>query len=95
MAKQNALLRRLLDESSLPEESLPRETVLELLGDGRVLIEHHGGVSEYTPTKIRIHVRYGAVDVLGCNLRLREMSAHKLVITGKIEQICLDRRPLR
>lgn len=91
MRQKTSIFRKLLDRVGLTEEKLPGEPVVELLGDGRVLIENHGGVIEYGTQVVRAKVRYGTVGVVGGNLRLRQMSAHRLVITGKIGHIEVTR----
>ena len=84
-------LQRLMDTVDLPEESLPRQTVVELLGDGRVLIEQHKWVVEYSPERIGVRVGFGVVSVTGEKLRLGLMTCEKLVILGKISSIELTR----
>lgn len=91
MADQRSLFRRLLDGADLAEEALPLQPVVELLGDDRVLIENHKGVTQYCTERIRARVSFGAVDVQGVDLRLRYMTGQKLVIAGKIDCIQLIR----
>lgn len=76
----------------LPEESLPGETMVELMGNGRVLIEGHRGVREYSRERIGVNVRFGVVTVCGHGLSLRCMTREQLIITGEILGICLTRR---
>ena len=76
----------------LPGEGLPGETLVEIMGDGRVLIEHHRGVREYSRQKISVNVAFGTVSVCGHGLNLRCMTKDQLVITGKIQGITLLRR---
>lgn len=87
MADQKSLFRRLLDGADLAEESLPLQPVVELLGDNRVLIENHRGVTQYCTERIQARVSFGAVNIQGGNLRLRYMTGQKLVIVGKIDSI--------
>lgn len=87
MAGKARVLQRMLEQADLGEEVLPREPVVELLGDGRVLIENHRGVTEYCTQRIRANVSFGTVGVVGSNLRLRLMTGEKLVITGQIDSI--------
>ncbi len=81
----------LVDGADLPGESLPGEPVLELYGQGRVLLENHGGILEYGPDRIRIKVKFGSICVYGCDLHLCRMQGQQLVIMGKIEGISLER----
>ena len=59
--------------------------VVELVGQGRLLIENHQGVLSYAPNEIGIKVSYGSVFVAGKDLQLMEMSRVKLVICGRID----------
>lgn len=85
MRKQ--IIRHLLENAELMEESAPKEPVVELLGEGRVLIENHKGVTLYSGEVIQAKVGFGAISVKGSNLRLRLMTAEKLVIVGRICEI--------
>ena len=40
-------MERMVERADLPGEALPGQPLVELLGERRVLIEHHGGVTEY------------------------------------------------
>lgn len=95
MPRKTSVIQKLLDNAQLGEESLPLQPVVELLGDGRVLIENHKGVIEYCSEKIQARVSFGAVSVAGCNLRLRLMTGQKLVIVGKIDAIQVLRGKIR
>lgn len=86
---------RFAADMDLPGESVPGMTVVELAGDRRVLIEKHGGVTQYSCEKIGVKVRYGQVEISGCGLELACMSREQLVITGRIDSICLLRRKRR
>lgn len=80
-------LQQVLDSAGLEEEMLPGQTVVELLGDQRALIENHRQVVGYDLTRVCIRVSFGMLQVLGCNLRLRAMTGRKLLITGTIDRI--------
>jgi len=73
------------------DEVLPGQTVVELLGDCRVLIEHHRGVTEYGTSRIQVRVKFGMVSVCGEGLELCRMTGNQLVITGRIDSISLFR----
>lgn len=87
MKQNKSFAQRFVDGVDLPGESLPRQPLLELCGDKRVLIENHGGVMEYGMEKIQVRVKYGAICICGSGLRLCRMSGQQLVITGKIETV--------
>ena len=80
-----------IDRLSHSEEALPSQTVVELLGDGRVLIEHHSGITEYSRQRIQIRVKYGVLCVCGEGLELCKMTGEQLVILGRIDSLTLFR----
>lgn len=85
-------IQHLADRTDLETESLPGQPVVEIAGDRRVLIERHRGVIEYGPERIRVRVSYGSLCVSGCGLELVRMSHQQLVIAGRIDSVCLERR---
>lgn len=92
MKQRLSWLERLMDTADLPGESVPGQTVAELLGERRVLIENHGGVTEYGRERIRVRVKYGELWVCGSCLEMMKMTSSQLVITGCVDSICLKRR---
>ena len=92
MGRGRNFLERLAEESDLVMEPLPGQPIVELAGDGRVLIENHHGVKAYGREKILVRVKYGYVCVCGCGLELHRMTREQLVIRGKIDGISLQRR---
>lgn len=85
-------LERLAEGADLPGEPLPGQTIVELAGDRRVLIENHGGVTQYSAERIGVRVNYGTVCVIGCGLELKQMTKERLVIAGRIDSVNLIRR---
>ena len=61
-------------------------------GDRRVLIENHGGVTQYSAERIGVRVSYGTVCIMGCGLELKQMTKERLVIAGRIDSVNLIRR---
>ena len=92
MGKAHRLLERLAEELDLEEESIPGQSILELLGDGRILIEHHLGVTQYSCEKICVKVKFGYIAICGCRLELARMTRQQLVITGRIDAVTVHRR---
>lgn len=86
------LLSRLTEDLELPGEILPGQSLVELVGDSRVLIENHQGVTEYSRCRIGAIVSFGRVLVCGENLELARMTQRQLVITGRVEGVTLMRR---
>lgn len=89
--KQN-WIERLAEGMDLVGEPIPGQTVVELLGDHRVLIEHHFGVTQYCTDQVCVKVGYGTVVISGNCLQIRHMTKAQLVIMGQIDQISLHRR---
>lgn len=73
-------------------EPLPGQPLVELAGDRRVLIEHHGGVVQYCREQICVRVCYGTVCISGCGLEINRMSGQQLVVSGRIDQITITRK---
>lgn len=92
MAPDFSWMQRLADHAELADEILPGQTVLELIGEGRVLIEGHGGVSAYSDAEICVKVKYGIVKIVGSNLKLSQMTLYKLIISGSVSGIHIVRR---
>lgn len=85
-------IQKIADGADLLAEPLPGMSIVELAGDRRVLIERHGGVTEYSSGRICVKVRYGTVCICGCGLELSRMTKEQLVITGRIDGVHLQRR---
>lgn len=92
MKKEHGLWERLADGAELSGEPLPGQSIVELAGDRRVLIEHHFGVIQYSPERIGVKVKYGTVTICGCAMELTRMTREQLVISGRIDSVSLLRR---
>ena len=90
--KKQSLLQQFLDRSDLAEENLPGKPLIEILGEERILVENHQGITQYGVDQICIRVCYGMVSITGCNLRLRHVARNKLLIVGEIDSVVLRRR---
>lgn len=69
-----------------------QRTLIEILGRGRVLVEHHRGIVGYSQESILVGTTYGSLRVDGRDLRLCCMSREQLVIAGAVEEIVLEGR---
>lgn len=85
-------MERLADRADLQGESLPGQPLVEIFGERRVLIEHHGGVTEYGREKIQVKMRYGCLCVCGGGLELARMNSDQLIISGRIDSVSIIRR---
>lgn len=82
-------VRRMADHAELMDEVLPGQPVVELLGEGRVLVEGHKGIVSYSDYEIAVKTRIGIVNITGCNLKLTNMTANKLIISGSVSCVHL------
>ena len=92
MQKERRFLERIVDEMDLTGEPIPGQSIVEIAGDSRVLIENHCGITQYDAEKFCVKVRFGHIAVCGCNLELSQMTRDRLVISGKIGGITIHRR---
>lgn len=81
-----------LSEKTVNPELFPVIPIVELAGSRRVLIENHLGVTQYSKETIGIKMKYGEIQINGWGLTLEQMTRVKLVVTGRIDGICLHRR---
>lgn len=81
-----------LTDQTMDEEAVPLLPIVELAGDGRVLIENHCGISQYSCEKITVMVKFGAVHICGSKLMVEYMTRTRLVILGHIDAISIARR---
>ncbi len=92
MKERRSFLDQLSSAADLQDEAIPGLPLIEIVGDRRVLIEHHCGVTEYGCNQICIKVRQGTIAVYGNKLELALMTKQQLIISGYIEGVKLTRR---
>lgn len=85
-------VQRLADGAELTGETLPGVPVVELAGNRRVLIERHGGVTQYSREQICVKVSFGQVCIRGSGMELTLMTREQLVISGSIREVKLERK---
>lgn len=88
MGNRKGWIERLAGQ--LNAQTFPGLPLVEIAGQGRVLIENHLGVCCYGREMISLRVSYGYVVVKGCDLKLAQLSQGQLVITGRIHSVCLE-----
>lgn len=79
-------------ESQFRFRSYIHDSVLELTGNKRLLIERHYGIVSYSGCCIIVLVSYGKLKISGNCLRFEYMTRDRLLICGMIGTItlCLD-----
>lgn len=90
--KPKQKFKEYLTEKTVNPELFPVVPIVELAGSRRVLIENHLGVTQYSRETIGVKMKYGEIQINGCGLTLEQMTRVKLVVTGRIDGICLHRR---
>lgn len=92
MEKRRNFFYHMMEQSALGPESVPGQPIVEIAGEGRVLVENHLGVAAYGTERILIKVKFGFVCVCGCNLEMIHMTEAQLVVCGQIDSVALQRR---
>lgn len=92
MGKGKRCFENIMARSGLSPEAVPGQPIVEIAGDRRVLIECHRGVLAYSREEIRVSVGYGSLRVSGCGLEMVHMTREKLIISGRIDSVQLQRR---
>lgn len=91
MMQQGRWIDRLMEGLELSEE-VSVDSIVELAGDHRVLIEHHRGIQRYGQDCICVKVKFGTVVISGCSMEIARMTKDQLIITGNIHSVTLQRR---
>lgn len=91
MVERKHIWERLAISADLSAESVPKQPIIELAGDRRVIIENHHGVIGYGNTEICVKARYGHIVICGKFLHLVRMTKDQLVIMGEIDSVRLCR----
>ena len=92
MGMRHRFWDKMLEQSEHGISSAPYQTIIEIAGEHRVLIENHLGVVTYGKERILIKVTYGFISVCGCHLEMKCMSREQVVIFGDIHSVSLQRR---
>lgn len=73
-----------------PEITLDLPLVM-LVGQQRLYIENHKGITLYNPDKIKIRVKSGIITLTGKGLMIEDIKTENLSISGQIEGIFYDK----
>ncbi len=92
MGKGRSYFEQMIARTDLSPEALPGQSIVEIAGDKRVLIECHRGILAYNRELIQVSVGYGSVCIQGCGLEIIHMTREKLIISGRIDSVQLQRR---
>lgn len=82
-------IRQIANRSS---EAITPKTLVEMLGQSRVLVEHHKGILRYGTEEIVVGATFGMLIISGQELRLCCMSRQQLFVSGTISAVRLEGR---
>ena len=92
MKRKNKNVKTRLNKMlEVPDEVVMQVPKLTILKFEEVLIENYKGILEYQDFFIRISTQIGIININGFDLKLGEMTADEVLVTGKIENIDLER----
>jgi len=69
-----------------------KQSLVEVVGYRRVLIENHTGIALYSSNEIQIKVSYGRVCIMGSEMYLVHVGREQLVIVGCVDSLQIIRR---
>lgn len=78
---------RFAERMGLPEGVVGREPIICIFGTGKVTVEEHGSIFEYTPERIRVDSARGLVTILGSKLTITLFTKKCLEVTGNIKTV--------
>ena len=90
--KGKQIFHKMTNILDMNEESISGKTLVEILDNRSVLIEHHCGVLSYSSECISIKTKYGAITVVGCSLYIHRISKEQLRIVGNVKKVELNGR---
>jgi len=83
--------RRLDKILEMPEEVYSNTPKLTITGFNEIVLENYKGILEYEEFFASISTYIGIVNINGYNINLEKMTNDDIKITGKIENVELER----
>ena len=83
--------RRLDKILEIPEEIYTNTPKITITGFNEIILENYKGILEYEEYFASISTHIGLLNINGFNLNLEKMTNDDIKITGKIENIVLER----
>lgn len=85
-------IRKLVEGENVPGDPLLGAPVIELQGNRILLIERHGGITEYSDNMIRTEAKDMTIEVIGTDLVITAMSKTHIRVNGEVEKISFSKR---
>ncbi|MFW5979780.1 MAG: sporulation protein YqfC [Halanaerobiales bacterium] len=74
----------------LPEEIVLDYPLIMLVGNSRLFLENHRGLSLYREEKIKIKTKTGFITINGSKLSIEEINSTLILINGEIGDFSYD-----
>ena len=81
----------MVESLELPKDLVYRAAIVTVMGNRELLLENYKGILEYEEYFASINTYIGIVNIKGYNLNLEKMTNDDIKITGKIDDIELER----
>ena len=91
MRKKTNKMRKIDKLLEIPQEICSDTPKIIITGFNELIIENFKGILEYEDFYVRISTYIGIINVNGSDLKLENMTNDDLKVTGKIEQIEIER----
>ena len=79
--------RHVADALELPKEVLLNLPLISLIGKEEVGIENFKGILEYHEETVRVNTTAGVLRIEGHGLKLKQLTAEQIVVTGQIKAL--------
>lgn len=84
--RKNAV-KNIAERLSLPEDALMGGIRVTLSGEGFLIAENHGGILEYTDSRVVLAAGKRRLSVTGTELVISAMNRSELALRGKISSV--------
>jgi len=86
MNRAKKILMKASSKLELPTDIIAGVPRIELIGKEQCSIEPHRGLLVYTEERICIETDSGIVNVVGNHMRIKQMNASRIVISGVLKE---------
>ena len=75
------------EKLELEKGLLTSDSIIELVGDEKLIIENHRGIVKYSCEEMQVRVGFGTVCISGKNLSMSELMCEEITLEGEIAKI--------
>ncbi|KYH31012.1 sporulation protein YqfC [Neomoorella mulderi] len=87
MDRARRLEKAITDYLELPADAVLDLPRLTLVGNSRLVVENHRGISEYQPDLVRLKLSTGELEIKGTGMLLREIKPDAIALEGTIHSL--------